>query len=111
MEGVRRTKRRSIAAVAAATLAVVATAAAANVASGSSSAAGQPIKIVATSNVVSQVTPFPAIMDNADIFAKVINARGGINGRPLEIIDCDNHGNANDTISCARKAVSEKPSR
>src|SRR5215217_3994110 len=74
---------------------------------GGSSAAPEPIKIVATSNVVSQVTPFPAIMDNADIFAKWINARGGINGRPLEIINCDNHGDPNSTVACARKAVSE----
>jgi hypothetical protein len=41
----------------------------------------------------------PAISD-------AINARGGINGHPLKIVDCDDKGDSNQATQCAQQATS-----
>jgi hypothetical protein len=46
-------------------------------------------------------------MDVADVYAKWINAHGGINGHPLQIINCENHATENGGIACARQAISD----
>ena len=38
--------------------------------------------------------------------SKAINARGGINGHPLNIVDCDDRGDSNQATQCAQQATS-----
>ena len=70
--------------------------------------AGEPIKVMVEAPVDSQVLPFPNIPETARIYQEYINAKGGINGRPLEVIPCDDRADAGEAANCARKAVSEK---
>jgi ABC-type branched-subunit amino acid transport system substrate-binding protein len=37
-----------------------------------------------------------------------MNANGGVNGRPIDLIVCDSQTNANQTANCARQAVQDK---
>ncbi|SNQ46794.1 conserved exported hypothetical protein [Frankia canadensis] len=39
--------------------------------------------------------------------ATAINAKGGINGKQIEIRTCNENGNPNDAVKCARQAVSD----
>lgn len=47
------------------------------------------------------------IANTAEAFAKYINARGGINGHPLEVTVCDEQFDPAVATTCARKAVDE----
>ena len=49
--------------------------------------------------------PFQAAADKAA--AAGINSRGGINGRPIQMITCDGQNNPNDELQCARNLVSD----
>jgi ABC-type branched-subunit amino acid transport system substrate-binding protein len=39
------------------------------------------------------------------VVAASVNAAGGIHGRPLKVVECQDHYNANQTTQCARQAV------
>jgi hypothetical protein len=41
------------------------------------------------------------------VYGDWIDAHGGINGHPLKVITCDDHGDPNTAASCARQAVSD----
>lgn len=69
---------------------------------------GEPIKAMTIASVNTEGPPFPNIPKTAEIYAKWVNDNGGIKGRPLEVINCDDRGVAPQATSCARKAVSEK---
>ena len=71
-------------------------------------ATGEPIKVMVEALVDSQILPYPNIPETAKTFAKYINAKGGIKGRPLEVIVCDDRADAGEAANCARKAVEEK---
>jgi ABC-type branched-subunit amino acid transport system substrate-binding protein len=75
--------------------------------SGAAKLSGDPIKIMAMAPVNSQVASFPAISDAATVYEKYINAHGGIGGRPLEVIKCDNRLDVNAAAKCARDGVSD----
>jgi hypothetical protein len=62
---------------------------------------------MAESNIVSAITEYPPISDVVDVFAKWINAQGGIGGHPLQIFNCDNHATENAAVTCARQAISD----
>lgn len=49
----------------------------------------------------------PEVPDGAIAAAKAINARGGIRGRPVQIISCDTHADPNIAAGCGREAVSQ----
>jgi ABC-type branched-subunit amino acid transport system substrate-binding protein len=49
----------------------------------------------------------PEVPEGAIAAAKAINARGGIKGRPVEIISCDTHADPNTAAGCGREAVSQ----
>jgi ABC-type branched-subunit amino acid transport system substrate-binding protein len=76
--------------------------------SGSSAAKGDPIKVMTEAPIDTNYTPYPNIRDAAKYYAQWINEKGGINGRPLEVIFCDDKNDPNEAGNCARKAVSEK---
>ncbi len=69
---------------------------------------GAPIKVMTVAPVNTNLPPYPNIPAAAEIYAKYINDKGGINGRPLQVITCDDRGDPNEGANCARKAVDEK---
>lgn len=76
---------------------------------GGSSAKGSPITVMTIAPVKAQVgTPFENIFEAARVYEASINARGGINGRPLEVVLCDDRGDPNQAAYCARQAVQKK---
>ncbi len=50
----------------------------------------------------------PQMAEAAKVHAEVVNAAGGIKGRPLELIACDTKGDPNTATACAREMVSKK---
>lgn len=67
---------------------------------------GEPIKlgqIVAVGGAVD----YPDMVAAARAAIRSINADGGINGRPVELIHCNEGNNANTAAACARKLVNE----
>jgi hypothetical protein len=58
--------------------------------------------------VNTNLPPYPNIPAAAQIYAKFINDKGGINGHPLQVITCDDRGDPNEGANCARKAVDAK---
>ena len=52
--------------------------------------------------------PFPAIPETAKLYEKWVNDNGGIKGRPLQVITCDDRGVAPGATDCARQAVQQK---
>ncbi len=69
---------------------------------------GDPIKVMTEAPVDSQVAPYPNIPAAAKVFEAWINDRGGIAGRPLQVVVCDDRADAAEAANCARKAVDEK---
>jgi ABC-type branched-subunit amino acid transport system substrate-binding protein len=58
--------------------------------------------------VNTNLPPYPNIPASAQVFEKYINAKGGINGHPLQVETCDDRGDPNEGANCARKAVDDK---
>ncbi|MGZ6583113.1 MAG: ABC transporter substrate-binding protein [Solirubrobacteraceae bacterium] len=73
-----------------------------------STAKGDPIIVQTESNLSGQSGTYPNITETAKAYEQYINAKGGINGRPLKVIICDNKGDAADGAKCARSAASNK---
>ena len=55
--------------------------------------------------VDSPIVSYPNIPGAAKIYEQWINAHGGIAGHPLQIITCDDRGDAAEAANCARKAA------
>jgi ABC-type branched-subunit amino acid transport system substrate-binding protein len=68
---------------------------------------GPPVKTLTITSIETQGAAFPNIGITAKAYEKWINARGGIAGRPLQVIVCDEHGKPTDAAACGRQAVSE----
>lgn len=69
---------------------------------------GDPVKVMTMTSLNSQGPVFPMIKTTAETYGKWINANGGIDGRPLEVIICDDQGQPTQASACARKAVEEQ---
>ncbi|WP_019876602.1 ABC transporter substrate-binding protein [Sporichthya polymorpha] len=70
-------------------------------------APGSSIKLMTLTSETGAVT-FKEIPPSARAAAKAINDAGGVNGHPIEILNCDTRFDPNGTGDCARRAVSEK---
>src|SRR5215212_408492 len=57
-------------------------------AGGGGAASGEPIKVMVTAPVNTQLPPYPNIPGAAEVYAKYINDKGGVAGRPLQVITC-----------------------
>jgi hypothetical protein len=68
---------------------------------------GEPIKVMVSAPVDTQLPPYPNIPGAAEVYEQYINDRGGVAGRPLDVITCDNKGEPNEGANCARQAVEE----
>ena len=67
---------------------------------------GEPVKIMVTGSFDAFGTSYSQVPAAAQAAADAIEADGGLNGSPFEIIEC-NQADANDANDCARMAVSE----
>jgi ABC-type branched-subunit amino acid transport system substrate-binding protein len=76
-------------------------------AGGAAAPSGDPIKVMTIAPVNTNLPPYPNIPAAAEIYAKYINDRGGIQGRPLEVTTCDDQGDPNVGANCARQAADE----
>jgi ABC-type branched-subunit amino acid transport system substrate-binding protein len=74
---------------------------------GGSDASG-PIKIYQQAPYESQAASFPFIKSSAQAAVDEINAAGGVKGRDLELITCNNKVDPNEALRCAQKAAQEK---
>ena len=70
-------------------------------------ATGSPIKIMASVAINNPLASWPGTVAAGQTAAIDINEHGGVNGHPIEIINCDNHLTPNGEATCGRKAVSE----
>lgn len=77
------------------------------VGTGDGPAEGEPIKVMTIAPINSQLPPYPNIHEAARIYGEWINDRGGIDGRPLEVILCDGRGDPNEDANCGRQAAEE----
>ena len=68
---------------------------------------GEPLKLMAVYEGSGIASASPEIPEGAIAAAEAINARGGIAGRPVEIIACDTQNDPNLAADCGRRAVSE----
>lgn len=69
---------------------------------------GAPIKVMTMTSLQAQNVPtYENIKVTAETYAKWINAKGGIKGRPLDVTVCDDRGDPTQATACARKAVSD----
>jgi len=71
-------------------------------------ASGDPLKVLVTSFANAPIGDVPQIWAGAEVAAENINAAGGVNGRPLEVVRCNGKGDPKAEQACARKAISEK---
>jgi len=68
---------------------------------------GDPVKLMVIYEKTAGVAQ-PDQAKGAIAAAKEITASGGINGHPVEIIECDTKNDPNTAADCGRQAVSEK---
>ena len=67
---------------------------------------GAPLKLMAVYESRGQ-SASPEVPEGAIAAAKAINAKGGIKGRPVQIIRCDTKADPNVATGCGRTAVSQ----
>ncbi|MER5761451.1 ABC transporter substrate-binding protein [Streptomyces sp. NPDC002082] len=58
--------------------------------------------------VESKATNMPGMPGMAKAYERWVNSKGGINGRKLRVLTCDERNTATGAADCARKAVAEK---
>ena len=75
--------------------------------SGNSVAKGAPIKLLVDYPAGNAIQNFPTVATGAQAAAAAINKAGGINGHKIDMLTCNNQDNANQSLKCARMAVSE----
>jgi branched-chain amino acid transport system substrate-binding protein len=70
---------------------------------------GEPIRVMQIAQITDAATgtPTPEVLAGAEAAAASINAAGGIDGRPIEVVSCDDEADSNTAAECAREAVSE----
>lgn len=73
----------------------------------SRSGAPAPVKLLVMYQFKgSPIAEHPEVGAGAKAAALAINAKGGINGHPVQIITCDNHDSPTQELACAQKAIS-----
>lgn len=68
---------------------------------------GDPVKIMVFGSFTQPPFPLAQIKTAAEAAVARVNATGGINGSPLELISCDDQMSANGAAACGRQAVDE----
>ena len=70
-------------------------------------ASGEPIKLMTIGPVDAPGFSLPSIPVGAEIAIKEINDAGGINGRQLELVTCNDKNDPNVAAQCAKQATDE----
>ncbi|QUC62671.1 ABC transporter substrate-binding protein [Streptomyces sp. A2-16] len=70
-------------------------------------AGGDPIKVMTWAPSDTKSTNKPGMPAFAQAYARWINSRGGINGRKLTVLTCNDHNDGVSAAKCARRAVKE----
>lgn len=73
----------------------------------SSSADGKPIKLMTVGPVEAPEFSLPSVPVGAEVAIDEINQAGGINGRRLQLITCNDEQNPNKATLCARQAIKD----
>ncbi|MFZ9628380.1 MAG: ABC transporter substrate-binding protein [Ilumatobacteraceae bacterium] len=68
---------------------------------------GDPIKVMTVTTLNAAGPTYQNIANTAELYADYINAKGGINGHPLEVTVCDEKFDPAVATECARQAVDE----
>jgi branched-chain amino acid transport system substrate-binding protein len=76
---------------------------------GGGSATAAPIKIGAILSTTGLLAPFGTdAQPAAELFAEELNARGGINGRPLQIVYVDDESKPDQAVSAAKRLIQQE---
>jgi ABC-type branched-subunit amino acid transport system substrate-binding protein len=68
---------------------------------------GAPVMIGSMYPVSAQIATFPELQYMAQIAVDVVNANGGIKGRPLKWVHCDDKGDPNVAATCADQLINQ----
>lgn len=68
-------------------------------------ATGEPIQVFVTSNTTGGTFSSPERFGAAEAAALAINERGGVNGRPIEVLTCDHEMDPNKQVECVREGA------
>ncbi|MBC9727150.1 ABC transporter substrate-binding protein [Streptomyces sp. TRM68367] len=68
---------------------------------------GAPITVMTWAPQDTGATNKPGMPAFAQAYARWINARGGLDGRQLRVLTCNDHNNSVGAAKCARRAVNE----
>ncbi len=69
---------------------------------------GEPVKLMVAGHFHSADFTTPYLADGAIVAAEELNAEGGIDGRPVEIVKCNGENDPNTMAKCMRTAVEEE---
>ena len=70
--------------------------------------AGAPFKVMIMTGFNTAINSNPWMVPSAQAAVNVINAAGGLKGRPIVLSSCNTLGNATGQAACARQAVAQK---
>lgn len=73
-----------------------------------SAGSGGTIKLMNITAVNSPLQNYPDVKAGAEAAVKSINAKGGINGKKIDLSFCNTNSDPNQSLACARQAVSKK---
>ncbi|WP_419993753.1 ABC transporter substrate-binding protein [Streptomyces boninensis] len=73
-------------------------------------AKGEPIKVGIITSATSPVggETFVGPRDGAQAYFAALNKRGGVHGRPVEVVTCDDGGSGGGNSDCARKLIQQE---
>jgi ABC-type branched-subunit amino acid transport system substrate-binding protein len=71
-------------------------------------ATGSPVSIMVTGTLSSPDLSYPQAADGALAAAQAINKAGGIDGHPVNVIQCNDELSPSTAVSCVQKAVQDK---
>lgn len=73
----------------------------------SAPASGSPIKIATWASYTNPAYSAPEKQSAAEAAVDAINAAGGVNGHPLQVVTCDTDLDPNKTTQCTQQAISD----
>ncbi|MDI3386466.1 ABC transporter substrate-binding protein [Streptomyces sp. B-S-A8] len=74
---------------------------------GSSGNSGDPVTVMTWAPDRTTGTDMPGMPAMARAYARWVNNHGGLNGRPLKVLTCNDHNDSVGAANCARRAVRE----
>ncbi|WP_353943988.1 ABC transporter substrate-binding protein [Streptomyces sp. HUAS MG91] len=67
----------------------------------------QPVTVMTWAPVKTAATNQPGMPAVAQAYARWVNAHGGLDGRPLKVLTCNDHNDSVGAAKCARRAVDQ----